>query len=66
MASTCVIAADTNNALRRLLQDDKAQASKANALFDRGHEILITDVVLAETACLPGQPQTAAFASPRL
>jgi predicted nucleic-acid-binding protein len=45
-----MIAVDTNVVLRRLLQDDKAQSAKVNALFDSHPEILITDVVLAETA----------------
>jgi len=45
-----MIAVDTNIVLRRLLQDDEAQNAKANALFDGEDEILITDVVLAETA----------------
>lgn len=45
-----MIAVDTNIVLRRLLQDDHAQAAKANALFDGEQDILITDVVLAETA----------------
>lgn len=45
-----MIAVDTNIVLRRLLQDDKTQATKANALFDGEQDILITDVVLAETA----------------
>jgi predicted nucleic-acid-binding protein len=45
-----VIAVDTNVLLRRLLQDDPAQAAKVNALFDRESAILVTDVVLAETA----------------
>jgi predicted nucleic-acid-binding protein len=45
-----MIAVDTNIVLRRLLQDDKAQAAKANDLFDGADAVLITDVVLAETA----------------
>jgi predicted nucleic-acid-binding protein len=45
-----MIAVDTNIVLRRLLQDDKAQAAAANDLFDGADEVLITDVVLVETA----------------
>ncbi len=45
-----MIAVDTNVVLRRLLQDDQAQATKANRLFEGEREILITDVVLAEIA----------------
>jgi len=44
-----VIAVDTNVLLRYLLQDDKAQSSKANKLFDGKTKILLTDVVLVET-----------------
>jgi predicted nucleic-acid-binding protein len=44
-----MIAIDTNVALRYVLDDDKAQARKAAALIRRHKEVLITDVVLAET-----------------
>jgi predicted nucleic-acid-binding protein len=44
-----VIAVDTNVLLRRLLNDDAAQAEKARKLFEAAKEVLITDVVLAET-----------------
>lgn len=44
-----MIAVDTNVLLRRLLNDDVAQAAKAQRLFDSGEPILITDIVLAET-----------------
>ncbi len=44
-----MIAIDTNVVLRYLLNDDKAQARKAAALIRRHKEVLITDVVLAET-----------------
>ena len=40
---------DTNVVLRYVLNDDKAQARKAAALIRRHKEVLITDVVLAET-----------------
>jgi predicted nucleic-acid-binding protein len=43
-----VIAVDTNVLLRRLLDDDAAQAAKARWLFESGDSVLITDVVLAE------------------
>ena len=44
-----MIAVDTNVLLRYLLHDDEAQAARADALFDDGEAVLITDVVLAET-----------------
>jgi predicted nucleic-acid-binding protein len=44
-----VIAVDTNVLLRRLLNDDAAQAEKARRLFESEESVLITDVVLAET-----------------
>ncbi len=44
-----MIAVDTNVLLRYLLHDDEAQAARAEALFDDGEAVLITDVVLAET-----------------
>jgi predicted nucleic-acid-binding protein len=44
-----VIAVDTNVLLRRLLNDDQAQAAKAKKLFESGRPVLITDVVLTET-----------------
>ncbi|PIE41509.1 MAG: PIN domain nuclease, partial [Gammaproteobacteria bacterium] len=44
-----MIAIDTNVLLRYLLQDDKAQAAKANLLIRDAEAILITDVVLTET-----------------
>ena len=43
-----MIAADTNVLLRYLLRDDEAQAARADAVFDAGETVLITDVVLAE------------------
>jgi predicted nucleic-acid-binding protein len=43
-----VIAVDTNVVLRRLLNDDAAQAEKARRLFESEESVLITDVVLAE------------------
>jgi predicted nucleic-acid-binding protein len=43
-----VIAVDTNVLLRRLLDDDAAQAAKARRLFEAEESVLITDVVLAE------------------
>jgi len=43
-----VIAVDTNVLLRRLLNDDVAQAEKARRLFESEESVLITDVVLAE------------------
>ena len=44
-----MIAVDTNVVLRRLLGDDVAQSEKARRLFEAEAEVLITDVVLAET-----------------
>lgn len=44
-----MIAVDTNVLLRRLLDDDVKQAAKARNLFDKADQILITDIVLAET-----------------
>ena len=44
-----MIAVDTNVLLRRLLDDDVAQAEKARRLFESNESVLITDVVLAET-----------------
>lgn len=44
-----MIAVDTNVLLRRLLDDDVAQAQKARHLFAKADRILITDVVLVET-----------------
>ena len=44
-----MIAVDTNVLLRRLLNDDVNQAEKARKLFDSADQILITDIVLAET-----------------
>jgi len=43
-----VIAVDTNVLLRRLLNDDVAQAEKARRLFESKESVLVTDVVLAE------------------
>jgi len=45
-----MISIDTNVLLRYLLQDDEAQSNKANKLFSGRDSILITDIVLAETA----------------
>ena len=44
-----MIAVDTSVLLRYLLHDDEAQAARADAVFDAGETVLITDVVLAET-----------------
>ena len=44
-----MIAVDTNVLLRYLLHDDLAQAARADAVFDAGETVLITDVVLVET-----------------
>jgi predicted nucleic-acid-binding protein len=44
-----MIAVDTNVLLRRLLDDDPEQAERARRLFDRKENVLIPDVVLAET-----------------
>ncbi len=43
-----MIAVDTSVLLRYLLHDDEAQAARADALFDAGETVLITDVVLVE------------------
>ena len=44
-----MIAVDTNILLRYLLRDDEEQAERARQLFRREGQVLITDVVLAET-----------------
>ena len=44
-----MIAIDTNVVLRYILQDQPAQARRANNLFATHDQILISDVVLAET-----------------
>ncbi len=44
-----MIAVDTSVLLRYLLQDDEAQADRADAVFGGGETILVTDVVLVET-----------------
>ena len=44
-----MIAVDTSVLLRYLLQDDEEQAARANAVFDAGQTVLVTDVVLVET-----------------
>ncbi len=44
-----MIAVDTNVLLRRLLNDDVAQAEKARRLFESKESVLVTDVVLAES-----------------
>ena len=44
-----MIAVDTNVVLCRLLGDDVKQAERARRLFEGTEEVLITDVVLAET-----------------
>lgn len=44
-----MIAVDTNVLLRRLLDDDPDQAARAHRLFDRAENVLIPDIVLAET-----------------
>ena len=43
-----MIATDTNVLLRYLLHDDAVQAARADAVFDAGETVLITDVVLVE------------------
>lgn len=43
-----MIAVDTNVLLRRVLEDDPAQAAKAKKLFEGEEFVLITDVVLVE------------------
>jgi len=45
-----IVAVDTNLLLRRLLDDDPDQSRKAHAFFSRHRRVLITDIVLAETA----------------
>ena len=45
-----MIAIDTNVLLCHLLNDDKAQARKAHAVMRSSEAVLITDIVLAETA----------------
>ena len=44
-----MIAVDTSVLLRYLLQDDEAQADRADAVVGGGETILVTDVVLVET-----------------
>lgn len=44
-----MIAIDTNVLLRYLLQDDVRQSSKANQLIEGNNNVLVTDIVLAET-----------------
>lgn len=44
-----MIAVDTNVLLRRLLDDDVVQTERARRLVEGAREVLITDVVLAET-----------------
>lgn len=44
-----MIAIDTNVLLRYLLQDDVKQSSKAGALINGEEDVLVTNVVLAET-----------------
>ena len=44
-----MIAVDTNVLLRPLLDDDAVQAERARRLFDRKENVLIPDIVLAET-----------------
>ncbi len=46
---TMRISIDTNVLLRRLLQDDPVQSRKADSALAQHDDILITDVVLAET-----------------
>lgn len=43
-----MIAVDTSVLLRYLLHDDEAQTVRADAVFDAGETVLITDVVLVE------------------
>ncbi len=43
-----MISVDTNVLLRRILNDDAEQATKARRLFEGTRPVLITDVVLAE------------------
>ena len=44
-----MIAVDTSVLLRYLLQDDEAQAARADSVFAAGETVLVTDVVLVET-----------------
>lgn len=44
-----MIAVDTNVLLRYLLHDDESRAARAEAVFEAGETVLVTDVVLAET-----------------
>ena len=44
-----MIAIDSNVLLRYLLQDDQRQFAKASALINGEEEVLVTNVVLAET-----------------
>ncbi len=44
-----MIAIDTNVLLRYLLQDDLKQSEKASALINGEEDVLVTNVVLAET-----------------
>lgn len=44
-----MIAIDTNVLLRYLLMDDEKQSKKASAIINGNEQILITDVVVAET-----------------
>jgi predicted nucleic-acid-binding protein len=44
-----MIAIDTNVLLRRLLNDDPVQSTKARKIFEKNNLILITDIVLVET-----------------
>ena len=44
-----MIAIDTNVLLRYLLQDDQKQSAKASALIGGEEDVLVTNVVLAET-----------------
>ena len=45
-----MIAVDTGVLLRYLLHDDEAQAARADAVFEGAETVLVTDVVLVETA----------------
>ena len=44
-----MISIDTNVLLRYLLQDDTEQSNKANKLMENSGNVLVTDIVLAET-----------------
>lgn len=44
-----MIAVDTNVLLRRVLNDDETQSTKARKLFEGATAVLVSDVVLAET-----------------